>query len=169
MIVGIDPKRIVFERKIQGLCKMPFYGHSKGCPNFGKKEECPPGLSLIDKSLDFSSDIYVIYTEFALGEFAERMRRAHPDWNGRQCYNPRLWQPTARKMHREDVNEFLNNYLGMIVNGSPEGHGVNVTDLMAKIGITLSWVWPPEHRIENKTYRVSLGGLPAKSSFACRL
>ncbi|MEI6732024.1 MAG: DUF2284 domain-containing protein [archaeon] len=158
MIAEINPQDIVFERRIQGLCRKPFYGHPHGCPNYGKKEGCPPGLPLIDKMLDFRSNIYVIYTPFNLGEFAERMKQAHPNWNNRQCYNPRIWQPTARKMHRADVTHFLETHECMIVNGSPEGHGVNLTDLMAKIGITLDWKWPPEHRIENKTYRISLGG-----------
>ena len=47
---------------------------------------------------------------------------------------------------------------------SPEAHGVNVTELMKNIGITLKWGWPPKHTVKNEeyvnnvVYLVSLGG-----------
>ncbi|PIN79187.1 hypothetical protein COV16_04990 [Candidatus Woesearchaeota archaeon CG10_big_fil_rev_8_21_14_0_10_34_8] len=67
MIVPINSENIVYTKQFQGLCKKPYYGHSKGCPNFEKKEGCPLGLTLIDKVLDFSKDICVVYTEFNVG------------------------------------------------------------------------------------------------------
>ena len=39
---------------------------------------------------------------------------------------------------------------------SPEANGVNVTDLMSKIGITLNWGWPPQHILENEEYKKNL-------------
>lgn len=166
MIVEIDPEDLVIERKFQGICKKPFYGHPKGCPNYGKKEGCPPGLPLIDEVFDFSERLYLIYTEFEVGEHAERMRVGHPEWSEhpRQWYNPRRWQPTARKNHRADIVDFLDSHEGHSVNKTPEAHGIHISELMKLAGIELRWGWPPEHDLkdekylENKSYIVSLGG-----------
>ncbi|MBN1377258.1 hypothetical protein JW949_02900 [Candidatus Woesearchaeota archaeon] len=158
MIIKINPEIIPYRRKIQALCKVPYYGHSRGCPNYAKKEGCPPGQLLINKVLDFKKDIFVIYTVFCVGEFAERMGKKHPDWNDRQNYNPRYWQPTARKFHRMEENKALEETgIEKIIN-SPEAHGVDLTGLMKEIGIRLKWDWPPEHKRTNKVYIISLGG-----------
>jgi hypothetical protein len=174
MILKINPSIIKYSLKIQGLCFKPFYGHPDGCPNIGKTNRgCPPGLPLINKVLDFDKEVYLIYTEFAVGEYAEKIRRLHPQWKDHQrmWYNPRYWQPTARKKHRKDVAEALKKYSLDTIIGSPEGYGVNLSSLMKDtVNITLNWKWPPEHIIQddeykkNKTYRISLGGFAAKKS-----
>lgn len=166
MFIKINTEDIEFERKIQAICTAPFYKHSRGCPNFNKKEGCPPGQPLINDVFDFNKDLFIIYTVFNVGEFAERMRRNHPEWSKhpRQWYNPRRWQETDRYNHRKEIKRFLEKYRDMVVNSNPEAHGVNVTQLMANIGIKLNWQWPPEHILKNKQYRknviyrVSLGG-----------
>ncbi len=155
MITKIKSESIEFEKKIQNLCRLPYYHHPKGCPNFGKKDGCPPNQLLIDKILDFDKELYLIYTEFNVREFAERIKQMYPEWNERQCHNPRYWQPKARKIQREEENkakETLN--LTKIIN-SPEAHGVNVSELMKKAGIILEWIWPPEN---SSIYLVSMGG-----------
>jgi hypothetical protein len=157
MIVSILAEQVSFDRKLQHICKKPFYKHPHGCPNYGKKEGCPP-QPLITQLFDFSRELYIIHTSFPVGEFAERMHRAHPDWNERQCYNPRLWQGTARKEHDTEVQRFLKEYTECTITKSPEAHGVNCTALMQTEGITLNWQWPPEHHLENIVYRISLGG-----------
>lgn len=166
MFQQIDSKKIVIDKNFLGMCLRPFYGHSKGCPNYGKKEGCPPCKFLENEIMDFNREIYVIYTRFETGVFAEKMRQNHPEWasSPRQWYNPRRWQPTARKMHKQDINSFLRQTNFMYVDSSPEARGVNVTSLMHQVGIDLNWQWPPKHEIENNgyknnyTYVVSLAG-----------
>jgi len=160
MIQQIDPSKIVYDRKFQDLCKHPFYGHAYGCPNYGRKIGCPPNQSLIDKVLDFENELCVIYTAFYVGEFAQRMRDLHPEWSQhpRQWYNPRRWQPTSRKQHQNEIRIFSEEYLDRVVVRSPEAHGVNITDLLSKLGITLNWEWPPKHSLDNLVYTVSIGG-----------
>jgi len=84
MIVQIPKEYVVFEKKIQSLCRLPYHGHSKGCPNYGKRETCPPGRPLIDEVFDLENELFAIYTSFPVGEFAERMRITHPEWS--ECY-----------------------------------------------------------------------------------
>ncbi|MBU0666712.1 MAG: hypothetical protein KKC26_05100 [Nanoarchaeota archaeon] len=163
MIVKIPSEIIVYDRKIQGLCKKPYHGHSKGCPNFGKKEGCPP-LPLLKDFLDLQKESYVIFTSFNVGEFAETIRLKYLDWNTRQCYNPRYWQPKARKLQRAEEKTAKENLNLEVITNSPEAFGVNVTNLMKQIEINLTWGWPPKHTLvnqeylKNKTYLVSLGG-----------
>jgi hypothetical protein len=154
----IEPEWLHFSRAIQEICPKAFYNHPHGCPNYGMREECPPRASLIDEVLDLERELYVIYTLFEVGRFAEHIRERHPDWSNRQIYNPWYWQPVARKLHRRDVAQAVDELGLEKVTDSPEGHGVNVSFLMRNAGITLSWKWPPEHSLENITYRISLGG-----------
>jgi hypothetical protein len=160
MIQQIEPSILAYNRKFQDLCMHPFYGHSHGCPNYGRKIGCPPNQSLIDKVLDFENELYAIYTAFRVGEFAQRMRDLHPEWSQqpRQWYNPRRWQPTSRKQHQNELITFLREYRNMTVITVPEAHGINVTDLLSKLGITLNWEWPPKHALDNLVYTVSIAG-----------
>ena len=162
MIIKIEPEKIIFNKGIQRLCKKPYRDHPNGCINYKKKEGCPPGQPLINKVFDFEKNLYVVYTLATIGQFADRMRHAHPDWSDRQCYNPRLWQPTARKAHDEEIERILAEHEGLAVNKSPEAHGVNVTETMGNIDIKLNWDWPPAHSIQNISYLVSMAGTPLR-------
>ncbi|NCN86719.1 hypothetical protein GW932_02710 [archaeon] len=159
MIVKINPKTISLDKKFQGMCKNPYYNHPKGCPYYGKRDICPPGLPLLDEILDFEKDIYLIYTPFRVGKKAEENKINHPDWNLRQIYNSRHWQGTARKKHKLEIEEFIKNHPEMYVETNAEAHGTNLTDLMETQGIKLDWQWPPEHNVNNITYRVSIAGV----------
>lgn len=198
MIEKINPEIIPYDRLIQSLCRIPYPGHLNGCINFGKKEGCPP-RKLVCDIFDFNKEMYVIFTKFAVGKFAEKMRLEHPEWkeriyikrdvhefnwimnklrkehlewkekyfpqeinerwkSSRQWYNPRLWQETARKEHKKELEKLLSLYPNLLINRSPEATGVNVTGLMKEFGIKLNWQWPPPHNTKNLSYIVSIAG-----------
>lgn len=140
MIKKINPKLIVYSEKIQKLCLRKSKSFPKGCPNYGKKQGCPPTV-LIDKVLDLNKEIYVIWTNFKIGEFANRIKEKHPDWTEKQCYCCRYWQPGARKIHREELEKYKKQYGFEKIISCPEGNGVQVSGLMARLGIKLEW--PP--------------------------
>ena len=79
MIREFDATKLPYDPLIRALCATPYYGHSKGCPNRGYKEGCPP-LPLIDNIYDLEKEFYVIYTSFSVGDFAQRMKERFPDW-----------------------------------------------------------------------------------------
>ena len=164
MIVRIGPDAVVYERKFQGLCRKPYHAHPEGCPNFGKKKGCPPRQPLIDEVFDLGRELYVIYTIFPVGKFAERMRLAHPRWaeQPRQLYNPLRWQKRARNEHSREVERFLAEHNGMKVDRCPEARGVNITHLMRSVGVELDWRWPPKHSVKNVKHVVSLAGWPVR-------
>lgn len=150
-IIKINPTIIKFSPKIQNLCLQTSKSFPKGCPNYAKKSGCPP-QPLINEIFDFQEPMYLIYTDFDIKKVAKRMRTKHHDWTIKQCHNPRYWQGTARKQHKLELEKFLQQYPEATINKNPEAHGVNVNNLMNKIGINLEW--PPR-----KLSRIiSLGG-----------
>ena len=104
--------------------------------------------------------MWVIYTEFPVGAFAERLRANHPEWKDmpRQWYNCIRWQGTARKQHKKDILEFQEIFPTLHVDQNPEALGVNVTDIMRQIGIDLEWNYHLNHDPKRLTYRVSIAG-----------
>ena len=79
----------------------------------------------------------------------------------------RTYYSTSKKKSSHIIkgNIHAENFM---VTKSPEAYGVNITDLMTKIGVSLKWNWPPEHNLENDgflnntSYIVSLAGTPKK-------
>jgi len=156
MIIELEPKIITFDKKIQRLCCHPYHNHPRGCPNFGKKIGCPPNQLLINEVLDFNKKIYLIYTEFNLVKHARKMRRLYPYWSEYQIYCVLYWQSKARVFQRQEEKIALQKY-GFDYIACPEACGVNVTELMKRIGIILEW---PPRKI---TRLVSLGGWKIKN------
>jgi len=149
-----------YGRKYQNLCKARYHNHPKGCPNYGKRLDCPP-CDRVDQKFDLTLPTYVIYTEFPVGKFAERIRVNHPEWKDmpRQWYNCIRWQGTARKQHRKDILEFQEKFPTLHVDTNPEALGVNVTAVMKQVGIDLEWNYHDNHNINRKTYSVSIAGI----------
>ena len=109
-----------------------------------------------------------------LAGITRKLKEKHPDWpegyfpeipgghwaSSREWYNPRRWQPSARKKHKNEVNFFSSIYPELEIISCPEAHGVNITGLMHNLEVKLNWQWPPEHKLTNKSYIVSLAGYP---------
>lgn len=137
------------------LCLRPYPNHKNGCPNYGTKKGCPPGVPMFDSFYDLSKSIYAIYNVFDFKGHVDRMKVKHPNWSKRQLDCCLYWQNTARKKLKEKINEFI--FLAderYVVNTVPEAMGVNVTETMKKIGIELEW--PPG----NVAYQIAMAGIP---------
>ena len=145
----------VLDPRVRGLCRRPYEGHPKGCPNWGKRPTCPPQAPLLGKLVDLSAPVFCVYNAFDLAGLVARMRTRHPHWTDRQAKCCLYWQGTARKALRRKVEEFMASRPGSIALYCPEANGVDVTATMASIGVKLEW--PPE----NVAYQVALVGSPA--------
>ena len=121
-------KRLVLSEKTSDWCKLPYPGHSKGCPNFGKKKGCPPLASKINDILDITQNIYLVFSTFDLAAHIERMRAKHPDWSERQLRCCLYWQNKSRKDLDFNI-KYCQGFLGPLVDitlDCPEATGVNV-------------------------------------------
>lgn len=132
----------VVNRAVRGLCTRPYPNHRKGCPNYDKKEGCPPGAPLFDATC--KPEVIVVWNVFDFSAHVARMREAHPDWSQRQVECCLYWQGTARKHLRHEVKLALREHPGATVVMCPEAMGVDVTATMRSLGVDLEW--PPERK-----------------------
>ena len=152
----------------KGLCKSPrgmcikrYHGHPKGCPNYGKKDVCPPAAPMFDQVFDISKPVYLIYYKFDIGAHAKKMKEKHPNWTEIQQYNLLYWQGTARKSLKKNIQEFKGIYgnKGYYVVLSPDAMGVDVNSTLDKIGVKLEW---PARKY---VYKIAMGGIPLSDQF----
>lgn len=135
------PVTLVVDHKMRAMCVQAYPQHKRGCPNFGKRSNCPPKANLIERVLDLSAPVWAIWVTFDLAAHVARMRYMHPDWSERQLANCLYWQGSARKDLRVETEAFLADHPGCIALDCPEACGVNVTATMRAVGVELQW--PP--------------------------
>ena len=148
------PKKTVFsdyteaivEKRVRGLCKKPYYNHPGGCPNFGKRSDCPPGVPFFDQV--YKLQVRVVAVGLNFKEYLKLRRKDHPDWTDRELRNPLYWQGYLRACLRNYVSQVNKDGLEVVFN--PEAMGVNLTKTCRKVGLKLEW--PPR----NWVYKVAL-------------
>jgi predicted metal-binding protein len=100
----IKISRLIVSNKTGQWCKIPYPNHLKGCPNYGKKDYCPPpSANLLINILDLKRPMYIVYSEFDLDKHILKMKNKHPQWTDRQLRNVLYWQGTSRKQLKERV------------------------------------------------------------------
>jgi len=153
MIIQVEP---VIDYSVRKLCAKPYPRHPKGCPNFNKRDTCPPKALYYDKVYDLTKPVYAIFNVFNFKEHVDKMKLKHPTWSDAQLKCVLYWQGSARKKLKEYIVEFIKQNKRFKVETCPEAMGVNITETMESVGIVLEW--PPE----NLTYQVALAGMPLR-------
>lgn len=137
------------------LCRRRYPNHPRGCPNYGKKDTCPPRAERWTQQYIIDRTWYAVWNKFDFGAHVDKMWKRHPEWSKRQLACCLYWQGTARKQLERGIHEFLYSLVPATrekaeVHRIPEAHGVNVTTTMDWAGVTLEW--PPEQ----VTYQIAL-------------
>lgn len=138
---------------VRDLCQRPYYNHPNGCPNYTKRDTCPPRCPFWSDVFHLATPSYAIWNVFNLAEHIEKMRQKHPLWSKRQLYCCLWWQPKARKQLKIEIAEFQKVHPQYTVVTNPEAMGINITATMKRIGINLPW--PPV----DIAYQIALAGL----------
>ena len=146
------PTSLVIDKSVRGLCLKPYPGHPKGCPNFNKKDGCPPQAKMIGDIIDLDKPTYVIYNQYDFGKHLAKMRANNPNWSQRQLECCLYWQGSARKQLKEKIAKVKSKYPQLEINMCPEACGVNITETMRSLGIELEW-FP-----KNYAYQVAVAG-----------
>jgi predicted metal-binding protein len=150
--------RPVIDLSMRDLCKRPYPGHPRGCPNYGKRATCPPRAPLLGDAYVLQAPCFLVVNEFDLSAHVRRMRRRHPGWSDRQLRCCLYWQGTARKQLRDKVRRALLEAQRYSIRERgvwsveyvPEAMGMNVTATCAQIGIDLEW--PPERVVRQVAF-----------------
>lgn len=152
--------RLVTSPNVGKWCRLPYPGHPRGCPNFGKKPHCPPNVIPIDRFIDISLPMYLVRAQFNLRSHAERMKSMHPGWTNRQCRSVLYWQNSVRAKLRDKVRTAMSDLSCDAVTFCPEGMGLNVFVTARLAGLRLD----KTRRLEMDNHVALIGS--AKSEFA---
>lgn len=127
LIVDVSDK-IVINPNVRSLCVCPYPDHPKGCPNFNKKETCPPKTSMIQFFVDFHQPILFLIVRFNLAQHIAKMKERHPDMTDRQAKCLLYWQPHVHVEQMKMERDFftLRSYSDYRITYSPEAMGVDV-------------------------------------------
>lgn len=134
---------IILEPAVLTLCRKPYPGHPRGCPNYAHRKSCPPDAPFLEEVLDMSRTVWVAWVDFNLEKQRQRMWAKHPKWSERQAECCLYWQGGVRKQLRDEMEAFVDNAdAALMIIEVPEAHGVNVTETMWRVGVGLQW--PPK-------------------------
>jgi predicted metal-binding protein len=143
--------------EVRGLCVKPYPLHPKGCPNFGKKQGCPPSASRLPDVFRLDGRCYAIINGFNLGMHVARMREKHPQWSQRQLECCLYWQGAARSQLEDQIAAFTFEHPEYRVERCPEAMGLNVAETLRSAGLDMEW--PPV----NVAMQVAFAGLPRET------
>ena len=144
-VVVVEPVAPVIDPAVRNVCRAPYPGHPRGCPNWGR-EGCPPGARPPHKLIDLDDEVLLVAVSFNPAGHAAEMRRRHPRWSDRQCRNLLYWQGRVKKQLREAAQAVLESRgSGFRSVDCPEACGVNMTETAAQAGIRLKW--PPRQTV----------------------
>lgn len=119
-------RRLVHKPEVCDWCRLPYPGHPKGCPNYGKQIKCPPQAPYVTEVFDTSRPLYLVHSEFDLTGHINRMQELHPSWSAKQLRCVLYWQNSSRKQLRERVSLAMNILGTTVYHTMAEALGVNL-------------------------------------------
>ena len=138
-------KKVSIKHWVRSYCQRPYPNHPQGCPNFGKRDTCPPKCPYLEDIYDESKGFWIVWVEFDFAGHCKKMKQKHPDWSKRQIECCLYWQGSVNKELKKEVREAMYNrgYGKWHITYCPEAMGVDVTQTMKNIGVKLEW--PPKN------------------------
>lgn len=133
----VPVRKLVKTERAGAWCKLPYYNHPKGCPNYGKKSYCPPNAPSLEEYFDLEKELYLVHSEFNLAEHEHKMKEKHPNWSRHQCRCVLYWQSRSRKQMKERVERAVKFLSANRITACPEGMGMNVFATARHSGLLL--------------------------------
>jgi len=144
-------QNIIWDEHTSDWCRLPYPRHPKGCPNYGKKEGCPPQAKKVWSII--KAPYFLVGVCFNLKEHVQRMKRKHREWSDAQARCLLYWQPKVNKKLRHVAERFSSQIPNSIVLYTPEANGVHVFKTCKEIGIVL------ERNPQNFVWKIALIGI----------
>ena len=137
---------LAIDYNVRDYCTLPYPGHPEGCPNYGKRKECPPSAPLVEDFIDLSKPHYfVVYTlDYADTESMDGKLQA--------CWS--YWHRNMKSILCETIGKFQSDHPGTVFTLHPSAVGVDVLETAKNVGI------PLEISPQGTVYRIALLGYP---------
>lgn len=135
---------------MRDLCRQPYPGNPKGCPNYGKKKECPPQAPLLENFIDLLQPHYFVVLECIRNGCRINSQENTLKEDQFRSY----WNDNLEAVLREYIQEFQKDHPGTVFTFHPSAVGVNVLETARNVGI------PLEANPEKVFYKIVLIGYP---------
>ena len=146
--------RLHINHRAREWCKLPYPGHRYGCPNYDRKEVCPPQAPLIEDFFNLNKPLLLIAIKFDLANHIRRMRVLHPKWTDRQARCVLYWQSGVNNDLKIAALQLCNKRPELTYTLLPEAMGVNVLTTALDAGI------PVKIKPIDIVYKIALLGEP---------
>lgn len=150
LIYNLNKEDLIFGEYAQDWCILPYPGHPKGCPNYNKKDYCPPKTPLINKII--TPPYKLVAVKFNLKRHVKKMKEKHPEWTDRQARCVLYWQKKAEKNLRKESEKAAEKIEESKIIYKPEAYGVNLFATCRKIRLNL------EKNPRNTVWKISIIG-----------
>lgn len=155
----LQGNEIILDMRAREWCKMPYPGHPRGCPNWGKHRWCPPEAPFFDQYFDMGKNFLAVVAEFDMGTYIAGMRLKHPSWTNRQLRNPLYWQNTVRKILAMRLHCLKLNDLNTRVPNNPIRDWTLIPEAMGMHVIaTMRPFIPIRARVGDRVFKVGIFG-----------
>jgi hypothetical protein len=137
----ITDKEIVFTKKTRIWCQLPYPKHKNGCPNYGKKANCPPNVEYLEGKLEKYIYKKILLCRFNFNKYKKEMKIHYPDWTDKKLGCCLYWQGQIRKVFKNTIKKLTPDLVltcgsGVYDSPSMEASGINVIQTLKNIGIT---------------------------------
>ncbi len=146
--------KLYLDDRVGKWCQLPYPGHPSGCPNYGKRNHCPPHAPIAHDFFDFNKKHWFLVTEFPLGQYLKQMRAKHPSWSERRLRCLLYWQGHVRKSQHQQIDNFRSRFRDTVFSLLPEAMTINVILTLQRIGVDI------EVKPQKKILKVALIGYP---------
>lgn len=147
-------KNLRINQRSRSWCLLPYRGHPRGCPNYGRRPTCPPAAPMVQDIIDITRSLWLLLLAFDIGAQARVMLSRHPGWTQHQARCVLYWQNRVNADLELHTKAFAWEHPGTIYTLCPEAMGVNVIATAQRLGL------PIRVRPESTVYKIALVGYP---------
>ena len=115
---------LTIDHRVRDLCRKPYPGNPKGCPNYGKKKECPPQAPLIEDFIDLLQPHYFVVLECIGNTCPTNLQEDTVMEDQFRSY----WNGSLEAVLREYIQEFQKDHPGTVFTFHPSAVGVDVLE-----------------------------------------
>ena len=107
----ISRNSIIAYKEILDLCKRPYPGHRKGCPNIEKchNELIVPFFKKLDSQMKFRF-YYLLYAIFDFKGYKKSRKKEYPKWSDGKIKCVLYWQGSVKSLIRKKLEKIYNEY-----------------------------------------------------------